>query len=497
MRRHKDGSFLLKNYEIIRRLGQGSFGRVDLVRERATGVERVCKVVNTMGMRPNMVELMRKEIRILRTLDHPYVVKIHEYCEDLDHFQLVFILEHIPGGDCEQYCKEHGGVLPETLVARLIRQLLVALDHCHEKHIVHRDIKPANMMLTKEELARSPNCKVIDFGLAANVRGTEEGTWGGSKYKQVLIERVGTPAYTAPEVVDREIAYTAKADMWSVGVTALELLTGTNPFLGEDVETTYSRIKAYRSPSEVLAGNAAGMTTGRRKLTAEACGFLEWLLQADLKKRPTAAEALAHPWLVQLKATGSGMAGKIAESISKYSRAPAAVRQCLCLIAAHSGRAEIAELDEAFSYLDFDFNGQVSQQALAAALGDTVGYGEDKVQIASLLQAAKLDSDSKISYTEIAAACLLSSVGSVMDIAKRAFSVLDKDESGQVCMDDLRRRFPEKRSSFLAALPKDKPVTLKEWVECVRVASGGSPGKVSKLRLCVAGARVMARAGGC
>lgn len=289
--RHTSAEFISRDYEVVQRLGEGSFGKVDLLRLRSTGEERVCKVVSTMGMRREELEQMREEVRVLRSLDHPNIVKIHEYAEDKDRAQLILILEYIPGGSCASLLKKRWRKpLPEPQVARLVRQMLQAVAHSHGKGIVHRDLKPEHMMLTTSSLDSLQDCKIIDYGLAARY-GTSSCLWQSRE----LTQRVGTPAYMAPEVVDREAAYSSKADLWSVGVSALELLTGKRPFVCDDCKGTYEKIRSYSNLDTLLAG--VGNPMEWHALSSGARDFLRSLLQADPGKRPTAAEALQHPWL--------------------------------------------------------------------------------------------------------------------------------------------------------------------------------------------------------
>jgi len=491
--RHADGLFLAKHYRFVRRLGMGSFGRVDMVQERATGSERVCKVVNTLGMKPSTLDMMKREIRILSELDHPHIVKIHEWAEDTDRHQLILILEYIPGGTLGGFLKREGGALGEAVVARLIRQLLVAVAYCHEHGVIHRDIKPDNMMISQTALTRSPDCKVIDFGLASSHGGGEaedrDEAGGARPASQSWVRRVGTPAYMAPEVVDRHTAYTCKADIWSIGVTCLELLTGARLFQAEGVRATFAKIRAYRGPEALLA--AAGRAGSWQRLSSQARDFLRRLLQADPAQRPSAAEALMQPWVVQVKDASAGVKGQVLQSLSSYLRASSAVRDCLMLVASCAGAKDVRGLDTIFLGLDGDGDGQLSWQELAAAFHVDAQRGGEDADAFSTLQAGE------IRYTEFVAACLHGRFSSLKDLAARAFSVLDDDRDGKLSVAGIREAFPECRCSLLDGLPQDRAFGVEEWCERVRLANGcESPGRAAKLRLCVAGSRLLSRAGG-
>lgn len=481
----------------VRPLGEGAFGRVELVKERSTGEERVCKKVRTLGMKPATLEMMKKEVRILSQLDHPHIVKIHEYAEDKEMAQLILVLEYIQGGSCGDLLEKEGGCgLNEALVARLVRQLLAAVGYCHEHGIVHRDLKPDNMMLSKTSATRSPDCKVIDFGLAASSslcseepRGEAEGPapgWG---------KRVGTPAYMAPESLDRSSLCGSKVDLWAIGVACLELLTGSRIFQGDTVKATFAKIRGFRGPESLFA--CMGRSPAWRRLSSDARDFVQWLLQPDPARRPSAADALAHPWMVQVKAAACGLGGRVVQSLSSYARAAPAVRDCLLAVATRARAEDTTGLDKLFMGLDSDGDGKVSWMQLAAAIGEEIGHGADKVDVAAVLQASDLVYDGEVSYTEFVAACLHSRFGSVRELAARAFTVLDDDRDGRIHAADIREAFPRSGCAFISSLPEDRPLCQDEWCERVVAAASGSPlGKSSRLRLCAAGSRLLARYGG-
>lgn len=492
----------------IRRLGSGSFGRVDLMRNIATGEERVCKTVNIAGMKKDALAQMRREVRVLSLLDHPNIVKIYEFAEDMQKGELILILEYIPRGDCGALLK-HQGPLQEQDAARMVRHLLVAVAYCHEHGIIHRDIKPENLMLSRSSRLSSHDCKVIDFGLAARAAFSDDapasprppsaGDADGAvaargwqtptspaehRERALLTRRVGTPVYMAPEVVDRCSAYTSKADIWSAGVVALELLTGRRIFAGKDMKATFARIRKCRGAEDVLA--AVESSQNWQKLSAECQQFLLALLEVSPEKRPSASEALAHPWLQQQpKNEAAEVPSGVARSLEMYARAKPVVRQCLSLIASRTNCADIEGLDAAFLNADKDSNGHVSLHDLACEFGFAdVGGLHAQLQ--------KGGGEGDISYTEFLAACLCGKFGSVRELAAQAFAALDADRDGQVSRKDVSEVFGQ--CPLLEALPNEKTFGVEDWVAAVQSANGSSsPSQVTKLRLCVAGARFLTR----
>lgn len=284
---------IARRFDFIRKLGEGSFGVVHLVRDRMSGMDRICKVIDTFGMKKTVLEQMKKEIQILSSLEHPHVVRIFHYVEDKFRSQLILILEYLPGGGCNRLLQKVG-CLDEALAARLVRQLITAVSYCHSKGIAHRDIKPEHMMLVQSNINGSFDMKIIDFGLAVD----------NDSICGMQLDRTGTPAYMAPEVVNRQVVHASKSDMWSIGVCALELLSGQNIFLGGTRSETFKKIRRHGGLADIDA--VLGRNEEWRCLGKDARDFLRCLLEADPANRLCASEALAHSWLSRIDAVPAG-----------------------------------------------------------------------------------------------------------------------------------------------------------------------------------------------
>lgn len=172
----------------------------------------------------------------------------------------------------------------ESDAAELMNHLLGCINYCHQQNLVHRDLKPENILL--EENMEMDDMKVIDFGLASFFSGES-----GNKLK----ESVGTIYYMAPEVLNK--SYDAKCDVWSCGVIAYILLSGSPPFDGEtdpDIEKA------------ILKGDFKFKGRVWDAVTDDAMDFIQDLLTYDPIDRPTAAQALQHPWLQSNRTKVSG-----------------------------------------------------------------------------------------------------------------------------------------------------------------------------------------------
>lgn len=467
--KHTTCASLEKHYEHIRTLGKGGYGQVDLVRERSSGQERVCKSVNTAGLCPAILELMKKEIELLCSLDHPGVVKLFEYAEDVPQQRLLLILEYLPGGGCDALTLA-GEPLAEELVGRLIYQLLVSLDYCHSQGIAHRDVKPENMMLTREaSIEGAPNCKLIDFGLA---RRCHPG-------KDIC---VGTPPYMPPEMIRFE-PHTSKCDIWSAGVSAFELLTGKRPFgtpAPEDGarygirQPVFERIKKFRNFDSDIDTSQFPWWQERSEQARE---FVAWLLHPDPQQRPSADEALEHPWMEKHAPELPSLSGEIARSLADYARVPAVTRCCLLLVAGRLGVPDLEALGAAFLGADVDGDGTISREDLADALEGMQGSWwwnpAAQVDVDKVLEVADFDHSGGMSYTEFVAACICARYGSAEELTRQAFHALDSDRDGRVQVGEVQRLFRERDAYILQDLPQDRPFNLHEWCACVEAHRTG------------------------
>lgn len=461
-------------YDEVSVLGKGSFGVVKLVTDRATTQERVCKTVSTAGLQSGVLDMVRKEVELLRQLDHPHVVKLFEYVEDLDRQELVLILEYVPGGSCTELLKgPMFGDHPEAKISRLIYQVLAASAYCHSQGVAHRDIKPEHMMLTSVGLWGEPNCKLIDFGLAAfTVNASSQ-------------DFVGTPEYMAPEVVTLATVDATKTDIWSIGISTIELLTCKSPFgkpieLGSN-EPVYSKIRRYNAFRDIEPElEASG--TGWTKRSNEARDFAYWCLVKDSNHRPTAAMCLGHPWIEKQRVARSSLTKDMIRSMHGYIQAHPLVRCCLFVVAARTKVRDTEHYETAFLGLDSDCDGEISRDDLAGALKkpaewwDTAdlmsllqlnGSGNSGPQFdpAELIDAADLDQSGGLSFTEFMATCLYAKQDSDESLAKRAFDALDDDRDGQVLASDLFAIFQELEFTNNQVLPQDSPINLEKWID--------------------------------
>ncbi|HMD30850.1 MAG TPA: protein kinase [Candidatus Acidoferrales bacterium] len=206
----------LSEYEILGELGAGGIGKVYKARHRISQRMEALKVLqqDQLGT-PEMVERFVREIRVLASLNHPNIAALHTAIRHED--RLVMVMEYVEGVALSDHIA--GGRVTIPQAAEYMRQVLHALVYAHERGVIHRDIKPSNMMIVG---GAQPVAKLLDFGLAVSGRDpsfTASGTIMGSLY------------YMSPEQVRGE-RVDARSDLYSLGVTLYEIVSGRRPFDG-------------------------------------------------------------------------------------------------------------------------------------------------------------------------------------------------------------------------------------------------------------------------
>jgi len=268
-------------------IGQGSFGSVFLALHAITGelmavkqVEMPSKSNSDMDKRKEvMVAALKREIDLLRDLQHPHIVQYLGSNSDDQHFNI--FLEYVPGGSVAAMLNTYGH-LQEPLIRNFVRQILDGLTYLHGQDIIHRDIKGANVLVDNKG-----NIKISDFGISKRVEASAlmHAPGGGHMHRPSL---QGSVFWMAPEVV-KQTAYTRKADIWSLGCLVVEMFTGAHPF------PNCSQLQAIFQ----IGGTGAKPSTPENA-SEEGKRFLSQTFEIDHEKRPCADELLKHDFLKQI-----------------------------------------------------------------------------------------------------------------------------------------------------------------------------------------------------
>ncbi|XP_068199480.1 MAP/microtubule affinity-regulating kinase 3-like isoform X2 [Antennarius striatus] len=219
------------NYRLMKTIGKGNFAKVKLARHVLTGREVAIKIIDKTQLNPTSLQKLFREVRIMKILNHPNIVKLFEVIET--EKTLYLVMEYASGGEVFDYLVAHGRMKEKEARAKF-RQIVSAVQYCHQKRIVHRDLKAENLLLDADM-----NIKIADFGFS------NEFTVGGK-----LDTFCGSPPYAAPELFQGKKYDGPEVDVWSLGVILYTLVSGSLPFDGQNLKELRERVLRgkYRIP---------------------------------------------------------------------------------------------------------------------------------------------------------------------------------------------------------------------------------------------------------
>uniref|UniRef100_A0A672HWI0 MAP/microtubule affinity-regulating kinase 3 n=1 Tax=Salarias fasciatus TaxID=181472 RepID=A0A672HWI0_SALFA len=219
------------NYRLLKTIGKGNFAKVKLARHILTGREVAIKIIDKTQLNPTSLQKLFREVRIMKTLNHPNIVQLFEVIET--EKTLYLIMEYASGGEVFDYLVAHGRMKEKEARAKF-RQIVSAVHYCHQKNIVHRDLKAENLLLDADS-----NIKIADFGFS------NEFTAGNK-----LDTFCGSPPYAAPELFQGKKYDGPEVDIWSLGVILYTLVSGSLPFDGQNLKELRERVLRgkYRVP---------------------------------------------------------------------------------------------------------------------------------------------------------------------------------------------------------------------------------------------------------
>lgn len=268
--KYTNGSIVENDYRLEKTIGKGSYGKVKLATQLSTNEKVALKFISRSSIKkPTHWTRIRREINLLRAMHHPHIVKLYDYKDNGS--DILLMMEYISGGDLFDRIVHHRDQRFSEKEARpLFRQIISAVDYCHQNRIIHRDLKPENLMVDDRN-----QIKLIDFGFA-NIYSP----------RGYLETNCGSPLYASPEIVQGVKYVGPEVDIWSLGVILFAMLTGTLPFEDEQLKGLYAKICAgtYQAPSY---------------LSPEARDLLKMMLTVDPKQRATMKDIKFSAWVMQ------------------------------------------------------------------------------------------------------------------------------------------------------------------------------------------------------
>eukprot|EP00892_Ulva_mutabilis_P006891 jgi/Ulvmu1/4574/UM002_0302.1 len=442
-------------YDVMKEVGRGANGIVSQVQHKASGRMFACKTIPkvpsptlTAEKQQEHVANIRREISVMKELSSCLnVAKLEDVFEDQSHVHIV--QELCLGGELEHSIgRTH---YSERTVASYMRAVLKTLAQCHVHNILHRDIKPGNFMLVSNE--EDARIKAIDFGLAVPFQE-------GDDLTSLTME--GTPWFLAPETLSSK--WSTKADIWAAGVMAFQLLTGRLPFNDKRNPHNPALSAVLRS---ILTDKLDFNRAYWQDISEEGRDFVRLLLTRDVDSRPTAVEALGHPWLqgdVSDRQKGKPLSFQVVQRVQRFGRNNLLRRSLLHLMVAELMKDEAQPNDvpscpldakgrpvmdspnaqavaNVLKYLNLQGKTEVTHAELAKGL-KKMGYKLNDEEILRLMQSIGGGQDTVSRATLIASQIDWQYLQRFqkdrwLTIAQRAFEHIDADADGKVTAGEL------------------------------------------------------------
>lgn len=404
-------------------LGAGAFGKVLMAKKKNSEIYRAIKVIPKSTVKKK--SSFTNEINILKSLDHPNIIKIYETYQDEEKYYLIF--ELCKGGELFDTIIENG-YFTEKEAKSLFKCIIKALHYCHNIGICHRDIKPENFMFADKSDFES--LKMIDFGLSKVIpKKKHQKENSGNKLapkkrrrnKKNMKTKAGTSYYVAPEVLQGE--YNEKCDIWSAGVILYILLCGYPPFGGANDWEILLAVKR---------GKYSFKGVEWKYVSDHAKDLIKKML-CPVEKRYSAQEVLNHPWFEK---TSNDVKGEINLcKLKEYVKSNRLKKVVLNYIVTQTDESEIKDLIKLFNKLDVNGDGELTKEEFVTGLKNCDGNTK---KLARIFNKIDFDQNGSISYTEFISALISKEIYFKESKLKEAFQLFDKDGDGQITFDELR-----------------------------------------------------------
>jgi calcium-dependent protein kinase len=429
-------------YEFIEELGEGAFGRVVKVRHKKTDEIRAMKVIMKdqlqldTEMDEAQLEEIANEINILKSLDHPNIIKVYEYFDYKD--KIYIINELAPDGNLFELLKEKKK-LYEPLALKILHQILSSVCYLHSENVVHGDIKPENIMIDNYHNCQFSNkktpsandlkgfdIKLIDFGTSKVY--SKEG---------IFDKLVGTSFYVAPEVILG--SYHRQCDLWSCGIVLYVMLSGDLPFYANEDQEVFEMIKNQKIDFKLREFT---------DISSESMKLLKSLLEKDPLERITADNALNHECFNMLnKLEKKEKDINIKKQISKNALArlgtinnqkTSKFSQAITTFITHNflSKEVSRKHAEIFKALDENGDGRLTNKELTDGY-TKAGYNYLPEEIDAIISSIDKDNNGYIELEEfISSAVNLNILLSDTNV-KLAFETIDTDNSGSISFQEI------------------------------------------------------------
>jgi calcium-dependent protein kinase len=408
-----------KDYTTIKELGSGSFATVYLVKHNISGNIRAMKAIQKITDdedEDNELEIIN-EINILMKMDHPNIVKIFEFYNSSTHYYL--ITEYCAGGSLFDLIIKNGP-FTEIQASYIMHQLFSVVNYCHKMKIIHRDLKPENILIHKNDNG-FVKIKICDFGTSL--------TFNRGEIQEKI---VGSIYYIAPEVLKKK--YNSKCDLWSCGIIMYILLTGVPPFGGNDNQTIIKKILL------------SDYDKTRLNKKCKACiDLIDKLLERDVGKRIRAQDALNHKWFqiyksyeIRVDIDDPKLIEFYLNNLKNYKKS-SEIQEIALAYLVHNN-PDLEEIDNAgklFGIIDKKGKGKINKEELYNGLCELYKSDKLKEDVDKIFENLDVNNDLYLEFEEFVRAAIDKSIFFTESSLRMAYKYFDKDDKGEITVDDL------------------------------------------------------------
>ena len=398
-------------YDIFpKSIGYGAYGEVFICEHKRSKEIRAVKIIDKNLLSKGMIEKRKvlNEVDILRTLDHPNVLKVFEYFEDPRNYYLV--MEYCSGGDLFDEL-DRVKSFDEISASKIMSQILAGVAYIHNQSIVHRDLKLENILIWSK--ANEIHIKIIDFNIATINTGKK------------LSKFTGTSYYIAPEVINE--SYDEKCDVWSCGVIMFLLLTGSFPFIGSTRDAVLHNIKANKITFYYKTWN---------KVSSEAQDLIRLLLNQNPGLRISAVEALKHPWIESVfeQQVDQPFFERTITRMLSVQKKPKLKEmfETFLLGQVQKNDSRISVYEKVFLDFDADRNGVINKEDIILRLRNQIEPDLVLKEAERLMKIIDNDKSGAIDFTEFLRCALEEDIFICKENLHKAFCYFDKNRSDSI-----------------------------------------------------------------
>ena len=417
-----------KDYDIIKTLKEGVYSEINLVENKLSKMKCIMKsITKTNSFAKDEEDMLDNELKILSLLDHPNIINVYALYSNEDSYS--YITEYCQEGDLNEQLMNKGAY-DERKAAYIMFQIFSAVNYCHKNKIINRGLTIENILISeiKNDL---PYIKLGYFGTSFL-----------AKKNAIKIKNVQKIYYEPPEEISLGHKYIDKSDIWSCGVIMYFLLAARPPFGGE---------KEEERKNNILNENYDLETPPFDKISPECKTLLSRLLMSNPDGRPSAEEVLKDSWFIKngskslfYSISRSSTSEKLINNIKNYNNISIFKKFSIqYLIHNFPQTTDVKNAAKLFYRIDSDGDGKITKDELYKGFNEILMNKINKKDFEQIFQNLDINNSGYIDYEEFVAAAVNKNLFMRENILYMAFKFFDKDNSGEITLDEIEMMFKE------------------------------------------------------